>query len=216
MNKRQYQNKSFFSGKLNVSVFSLLALFLFVLADVSVFTRILLVCMGIHEFSHILAIKICKGKVKKINVYPFGIDIVSDIHTLSYTKELIVVLSGSVANLVCALTAQMVFGFGYGEKTCFFIFASTVLGLGNLVPIPVFDGGRAVHIIIERFFLPDTAFVLQKWIDAVSFFVFFALSLSFVLFTKSNFTAVMCVAYTALGAVIYEKLVLRSCYRPKL
>ena len=37
------------------------------------------------------AMKICKGKVKKINVYPFGIDIVSDIHTLSYTKELIIV-----------------------------------------------------------------------------------------------------------------------------
>ena len=216
MNKRCLLQLSFFSGKLNISIFSVLALFLFVLADFSVFTAILVSCILIHELSHLITMKICKGKVKKINVYPFGIDIVSDIHTLSYTKELIIVLSGGVANLVCALTAQLVFGWGYSTEMCFFIFANTLLGVGNLVPLPVFDGGRAVHIIIERFFLPDTAYTLRKWTDGLSFLLFFAFSVLFMLFTKCNFTAVMCVAYTALAAIIYEKLVAKDCYRGKL
>lgn len=215
MNKQSLQ-LSFFSGKLNISIFSVIAFFLFVLSDFSVFTAILILCVMIHELLHLITMKICKVKIKKINVYPFGIDIVSDIHTLSYTKELIVVLSGGASNLVCALTAQLALGCSHSAEICFFIFANTLLGVGNLIPLPVFDGGRAVHIIIERFFLPDTAFVMKKWTDGVSFLLFFTFSVLFMLFTKCNFTAVMCVAYTALAAIIYEKLIVTDCYSPCL
>ena len=201
---------SLFSGKLNVSIFSFIALLLFLYADFSRFTVILLCCIAIHELAHIITLKLCKGHIKKINAYPFGIDIVSDMSALSYTKELCVVLSGGLANLLCAALCLAIFGTNHSAEACFFIFANTVLGAGNLIPLPVFDGGRAVHILINRYFLPDTAFSLQKKTDALSFLLFFVLSVFFMAFTKCNFTAVMGVCYTALAAIIYEKITCRT------
>ncbi len=207
---------SFNSGKINVSVFAVVALLLFLSADFSVYTLILFCCILIHELSHILVLKFCGGHIKKINVYPFGIDIISDINTLSYTKELWVVVSGGFANLACAFATWCILGTNHSAQVCFFIYASLVYGIGNLIPLPVFDGGRALHIIISKNLLPDVAYALQKWVDRAAFTLFFALSLILLYATDCNMTAVICVAYTALAAVIYEKLTMShdTCYMP--
>lgn len=207
---------SLFSGKINISIFSFIALFLFLFADLSVYTLILLCCIVIHELSHIITLKLFGGNIKKINVYPFGIDIISDMNTLSYTKELSVVLSGGVTNLLCAITAHYFWSVQHSAEMCFFIYANVVFGIGNLLPLPVFDGGRALHIIISRFFLPDIAFIVQKWTDFFAFLLFFAFSILLMLKTQCNFTLVICIAYTALAAVIYEKLTCSTHYKLKL
>lgn len=131
-------------------------------------------------------------------------------NTLSYKKELLVVLSGGAANLLLALIVYVFLGASRSVPICFFIYANLFFGIGNLIPLPVFDGGRALHIIISSLMLPDKAYYVQKAVDGIAYPVFFALSVYFLMFTKCNFTAVMCVAYTALAAIIYEKLVLKK------
>ncbi len=204
------------SGKLNISIFTFFAVFLLFYADFSVYTLIVLCCIAIHELSHLVTLKLCGGKVQKINVYPFGIDMVCDMNTLSYAKELAVVLSGGMANLVCALAAHLTAGACHSAPVCFFIYANLLFGIGNLIPLPVFDGGRALHIIIDSLILPDRAYYVRKFADALSLFLFFVLSVGFMLSTNCNFTAVMCVAYTALAAIIYEKLILHKNQLSKL
>lgn len=201
--------KCFLSGKINVSIFSVIAFILLLCADFSVYTLIFFACIAIHELAHIITLQICGGKIKKINVYPFGIDMISDMSTLSYTKELCVVLSGGVSNLMCALIAHLFMGIDYNIPVCFFIYVSLFLGIGNLIPLPVFDGGRALHIVICKCLLPDKAYSVQKIADSIAFFIFFALSIYLFLFTKCNLSAVICIAYSALAAVIYEKLLLK-------
>ena len=212
---RRYE-LSLFSGKINISIFSFIALSLFVFADFSIYTLILLCCILIHELSHIITLKLFGGHIKKINVYPFGIDMISDMNTLSYIRELSIVLSGGIANIVCAITAHLFWSVQHSAEMCFFIYANIILGIGNLLPLPVFDGGRALHIIISRFLLPDTAFIVQKWTDFFAFLLFFTFSILLILTTQSNFTIVTCIAYTALAAVIYEKLTCKAHYKLKL
>lgn len=177
--------------------------------DFSIYTLIIFACIAIHELAHIITLQICGGKIKKINVYPFGIDMISDMSTLSYTKELCVVLSGGVSNLLCAFFAHIIMGINYNVPVCFFIYVNLFFGIGNLIPLPVFDGGRALHIIISQNALPDKAYIIEKWADSIAYFLFFAFSLYLFLFTDCNLSIVICVGYTALAAVIYEKLLLK-------
>ncbi len=177
-------------------------------ADFSIYTFIIFGCIFIHELSHIASLKLCGGKIQKINVYPFGIDIICDMNSLSYAKELLVVLSGGLSNLLCAFFAGITAGASHSVPLCFFIYANLFFGIGNLIPLPVFDGGRALHIIISSLMLPDRAFYALKIADTAAYFLFFTMSVLFMLFTGCNFTAVICVAYTALAAIIYEKLIL--------
>jgi len=205
-----------FSGRVNVSVFTAVAALCLFYADFSVYTLIIFGCILIHELSHIVTLKLCGGKIQKINVYPFGIDMICDMNSLSYTKELYVVLSGGVSNLLCAFLVHVFAGISHSAPVCFFIYANLFFGIGNLIPLPVFDGGRALHIIINRFILPDKAYYVEKWADFFAFILFFALSVCFMLFTNCNLTAVICVAYTALAAIIYEKVILQKNQLSKL
>lgn len=196
-----------FKGKLYISVFSMAAICLLLYADFSVYTLIIALSIVIHEFSHVFVLKLCKGTIKRINVYPFGIDIISNMNTLTYTKELATVLAGSAANLTASLLAFVILGTSQSVAVCFFIYVNLVLGIGNLIPLPVFDGGRALHLIIKQSVPVDKVYYVEKGADRLAFALFFLFSLHLFFFTRYNLSAVICICYVALSAVLYEKLV---------
>lgn len=197
---------SMLGGRFNISVFAVIAFFVLIITDPSIYTLIVFLCIFAHELSHISVAKLLGGKIQRINVYPFGIDIISDTGLLSYEKELAVALAGSFANIASATLAEVIFGTSHSAPVCFFICSSMILGIGNLIPIPVFDGGRAVHIIIRRFMLPNTAFYVEKWVDRLAFLLFFAFSLCLCFYSDCNLSVVVTISYAAICAVLLEKL----------
>ena len=58
-----------FSGRVNVSVFTAVAALCLFYADFSVYTLIIFGCILIHELSHIVTLKLCGGKIQKINLH---------------------------------------------------------------------------------------------------------------------------------------------------
>ena len=191
-------------GRVEISVFSIVCAMCLLAADFSVCTLFFVCAVVVHEMSHILCIRYYGVKIQKINVYPFGIDILADMGKLSYKAELLCVLSGCASNLCVGAISFALFKKYPSKELLFFVFANLLLGFGNLVPLSCFDGGRAVKIIIESTFLPNTAYRLWRVFSLLSPLVFCLFSIGIILFTKCNFSLVIGVAYAALCSIIAD------------
>ena len=128
----------------------------------------------IHEFGHFIMAILCRVKIKKIIIYPFGgmtkLDCFVNFDT---TKELLIAFSGVIMqtigyfiicflgrfNMVREYTLQ-VFTF-YHFKILFF----------NLIPIYPLDGGRIVLLLLQKIF----PFRVSNMISVISSFLFIAI-----------------------------------------
>ncbi len=164
-----------FTDRISVSIFSVFALAIVLVTDFSVFTVIFLSAVVLHEISHLVLLRLFGVNILKLSIYPFGIDIECDMRKLDYGKELICILSGSFSNLLFAFVGRVLFIPFPSEKVLFFVFCNLFLGLCNLIPVSVFDGGRALFIIIDWIFLPDTAYYIEKVLDILGFILSFFL-----------------------------------------
>ena len=147
-----------------------LALFLVVALSESAFAAEALIACLIHEAAHIILCKALGGKFRGISPKGTGLLISYYPASISYGRELIVILSGAAANfLLCGISALA------GN-----IEAATVnfaVGAVNLLPIKGLDGGEALFVITS--FLKDenkackligavsTAFSVILWLCAI-------------------------------------------------
>lgn len=120
----------------------------------------------VHEAGHIIATRICKGKIRKISVGAFKLAIGYDMYSLSYKKEFIVTISGILSNLAFAFIAFL-FNKSSNDYLSFLVACNISLALVNLYPVSVLDGGRILKIALLLFFSPQKA---EKISNGVSFF----------------------------------------------
>lgn len=193
------------AGRVNISVFTVIGVLCVFAVDFSIFTLLAVVAMALHEAMHLLLLKHFGVKIEKINVYPFGIDILADMRRLSYKAELLCVLAGCMANLFAGCVCCVILKVYPSKELLFFAFSNFVFGVGNLVPLPCFDGGRAVKLVVESLFLPDTAYSVWRAFSFLSPILFFLFSMVIIFFSKCNFSIVIGVAYAALCSIILEK-----------
>ncbi len=155
------------SRRIFVSVFALLSLVLYLFLDFSGYTAAFLAAVFFHELSHIAFMHFFGIVIERVTVFPFGVDIRCDMSHLSYFGELCVVLSGSAANLVMFAACFFLARLCTSSLLLFFAFSNLALGIANLIPLSFFDGGRAFRIAVDCLFLPDTAYYIEKYQDAV-------------------------------------------------
>jgi len=136
------------------------AIFLF---DPSIYTLLSLVAMFAHESAHIVAVYICKRKIKKITFMPFGVDICIDGELLSYKQTLFVSLSGITINLILAAIS---FIFMDNIYMLFFGLCNLSLFALNIMPIKSLDGGIALECLLLMYISPEK---VNKIITVISF-----------------------------------------------
>jgi len=184
------------SEKLYISVFFFAALVLFFLAQGFSFSLIFIICTLLHEFAHLFFLYRYGAKISKVTLYPFGVDICADTKHLSYKKEIVCTLAGSVSNLVFAVVSSFVMYFYPTPYLLFFIMCNIFLGAFNLIPLSFFDGGKALRLFLYDRLDIDRAFYIHKSLDVFSALIFLCFSL-FIL-TGSNFNlSVICVVIYA-------------------
>ncbi len=197
------------SAKIYVSVFSPFAVFLFVLSQGLFSSLMFFSAILIHELSHILCLFCLGATIKKVSVYPFGIDINADTQRLNYKKELVVSLSGSTANLLFALFGGVVFNHITHPKLLFFILCHLSLGLFNLLPITLFDGGKALRLILYDRLEIDTAFRAAFLCDLVFSVMLLCLCTYLIRLSGFNLSVIMIAIY-ACAAIFYLNITKRS------
>ncbi|MDO5150203.1 MAG: hypothetical protein ACI4KB_06005 [Oscillospiraceae bacterium] len=104
-------------------------------------------CM-IHEAGHIAAVHLSGSGVKRISFGIKGISMYREEGMLiSPSADIMILISGPAANL---FTALMVFLFS--RETGYFFIINIILGIFNLLPFSVLDGGAAADIFFEYHF----------------------------------------------------------------
>ena len=131
--------------KINISLPFLVLLAILYIMDRNMAFLPTLIAVCIHEFSHIIAIKLCGGTVKKIDIRAFGIKIdVPELQYISYRREIIIAAAGPAAGIITAVCASAAARFFDIEFLRFFSGINLVISAINLIPVYPLDGGRIV------------------------------------------------------------------------
>ena len=105
----------------------------------------LLGAAAVHELGHCLALRCLGTAWKSLRIGVFGAVLETNDSRLSYGGELICVLAGPAANLLCAAVWAAV-GRGRWDAAAG---ANLVLCIFNLLPLRPLDGGRALHLAVS-------------------------------------------------------------------
>ena len=189
-----------FSEKIFVSIFSFIALAFFVITQGFVYSAVFLCAITVHELSHIVCLNRFGAVINRITVSPCGIDIVCYTSRISYKKELLCTLSGSFANIFCALSGCLVLAFVRTPEILFFVLCNAFLGIMNLIPISFLDGGKALRLIIYDCLDIDKAFFIHKSLDIFSSVILVIICLFLILCSKYNPSVISILLYAAVSS----------------
>ena len=138
-----------------------------------------------HEFGHLLALLLCRVKLRSLKLSPAGATMQIENELLSYRKEFWIAVAGPLASAFVPLLALVRIRQGMTADGLFFFFCNFFLAFLNLIPIRGLDGGRAFHALLGCFFSFYTTEAVSRTVSAVML-VFMFLSAVVLLLTKSN------------------------------
>lgn len=122
-----------------------------------------------HELGHWIMLRFFGADIRGLRIGMLGAVLEADCSRLSYGKELLAVLAGPGANLLCAWLLSR-----FGNEMEVVIGAHLVLGMFNLIPLRPLDGGRALYLVVAWGLGPWAGDRAAKWVGTAS-----ALLLSF-------------------------------------
>lgn len=114
---------------------------------------------AVHELGHLAAVYALGGRVCRLRLTAAGAELRLE-GTMSYGRELLCALAGPLVNLLLAFGAAQL-------RAVVFAGLNLVLGLFNLLPLSVLDGGKALSCGASVLFGPESARCLLRWTDWV-------------------------------------------------
>ena len=129
--------------------------------------RLLWIILGaaaIHELGHFLTLRCLGAALVRLRLGVLGAVMDTDRRRLSYGGELLCVLAGPGANLLCALLLSAA-GRGRWEAEAG---ANLVLCMFNLLPLRPLDGGRALHLTVSWLAGPAVGECAARWVGAAT------------------------------------------------
>lgn len=127
-----------------------------------------LVAILIHEAGHLIAAYLLHMKPTGVSADTVGVRLLFGGTPPSYKKEILLCVSGPLANLISLLAVLLC----RIPHSTFFVSASAALALLNLLPIDGFDGGRIAHSTLLLLLPPSAA---DKICELLSFLFLFLL-----------------------------------------
>jgi len=145
----------------------------------------LLFAVLVHEFSHALVAQWLGVRADKLRLLPFGAEINIDCDFLSKDKKVLILLAGSIGNIVLAIVlSSLLWLFPRFFLTLeILIIANAVPGILNLLPIYPLDGGKILYLVTGK----------RKWVVWWSNMFFGALFVVSCLFFFNVALLLMCV-----------------------
>lgn len=120
---------------------------------------IVLGASAVHELGHCLALRCMGTGWSGLRLGVFGAVLEMDGRRLSYGGEIICVLMGPAANLLCALLLIRMGGKAWDVMAG----ANLVLCAFNLLPLRPLDGGRALYLAVSWLADPGVGEAAARW-----------------------------------------------------
>lgn len=182
----------------------LAVLLLFLVLDQSGFALMGLYACLIHELGHLLAMLFVGCSPDRILFYGAGVKITSyQEYKLPFAAQLTVLSFGSLTNLI-AFAVLYICGSG-NLPTQMFGVIHLLIGLFNLLPLPIFDGGRILALVLGRILSEQAARRLSRIVGIVLLTLLLGLSIVLFLGGHINFTAVATIGYLCFVALFMSK-----------
>lgn len=127
--------------------------------------RLLWIILGaaaIHELGHFLTLRRLGAASARLRLGVLGAVLETDRQQLSYGGELLCVLAGPGANLMCALLLSAAGRGRWATEAG----ANLVLCVFNLLPLRPLDGGRALHLTVSWLAGPAAGECAARWVGA--------------------------------------------------
>ena len=161
----------------------------------------------IHEIGHISAARLVGIKIKDISFDFSGLRISIDERLTSYNAEIWLAAAGPASNLLSASAVALFIrmskrevlnafaaardfidsGIPSVDGVCtFFIIASCVQAVINLLPVKTFDGGRILHCVLARVFDENISDTVLSITSGIFVFVLWTVSLYLMLKISSG------------------------------
>ena len=179
--------------------------FIFMMLDTSGYGILALYASLIHEMGHLIMMLIVGCKPKSLLFYCAGIKITAPERVrLSFTTEFLVLVMGSAVNIVLFFICYFC-----SDKTSLkmpvFAIINLLIGVFNLLPVNMFDGGRIFELMLSRFLLPDTAYFISRALGII--ITLSSLLASIILYSLDivNFTVVATFCYICAVCVLTKE-----------
>lgn len=194
-------------GNVGISIFSVISIICLLIYESPLYSLLVISTIAIHELSHLLIMYIYGCKINALHIYPFGIDIKTDTCHISYNKEALIMLSGSIANITCCLICIPFLSTHFSKELLFFTFLNLFLGITNLLPVNSLDGGRALQAILCSYLSLDKALFISNLISNLSYFLLCLICVFLFEFTNFNLSFILLVIYICICAFIAQKVI---------
>ena len=110
----------------------------------------------LHESAHLLALRLCGGRMRSFRPAPFGLCIEYDENTLSLGGEIAVSGAGCLINFLSAVVSLFLYR-SFAVDILDFGIVSLLTAALNLLPVHPLDGGRLLYLLLARWRDPDFA-----------------------------------------------------------
>lgn len=145
-----------------------------------------LAAVAVHEAGHIIAGYLTRRKISSLTLSPLGADIVYT-GTASYGSEIFAAFSGPFFSLFSGIAL-------YGALPGFSA-VSIAYGLLNLIPVPCFDGGRALRSVLYSLTELSAADKICGAVNIVFLIIMYLFSVFLLFYTSFNASLLLLCAY---------------------
>lgn len=133
--------------RLRLSVFALPSFLLMLWLEGALPFAIILFSALMHEFGHLLALKILKYRVRRIDILPMGA-LIEVPEGIIYRDEAIIAVSGPLTSIILSLVCTVLFLITKDVYALFGAAMNALLGLFNMLPARKLDGGKALCCLL--------------------------------------------------------------------
>ncbi len=159
----------------------------------------ILAAVILHEFGHIAAIYLLRGKISEITLRPFGAVIKRSENNTSYFADFMIALAGPLANIISFLICLSVGILGT------FAYSSIILALVNLIPAKPLDGYCAARSLSLCFFSLSVSEKICRSISVIILTVIWIFTVYMIIFTEFNLSLLIMTTFLICETVISRK-----------
>lgn len=174
----------------------LLLMAAFILIDGTVFAVYAMLCALLHELAHILTLRLCRGRVRRVVTRGFGVSITTE--PLSYGREATVAAAGPLCSLTLAVLFVLICRYAvFNEMTVFLAASNAALFAVNALPVYPLDGGRVLYCLLCLRLLPQKAAAVTRAVSVIFLLPTAALSVIILIKTGYNLSLFVICVYLA-------------------
>ena len=133
---------------------------------------ILFMIVILHEIGHVITTLLCKYKIEKVEIFPFGgITTINKLINSSIIKDILIAISGVLFQYTTVLLITNIYDFMPNTLELINYYNKTIL-VFNLLPIIPLDGSKILEALFNKLFSYKLSYYLTVFISIIGIILF--------------------------------------------